>query len=153
MTNEEFKEVLREKGVLYSRVNAFEISHSGTDYAILGGRIPLRLARKINEGIDNSKLQICVHGSTINDTPEDWATNTDLMNMLSELIEKWEKQPNFDLDEAYKEKKSEYIKKLEEENRINEIYILHYHIHTKEGMAHVINCIREMRCVNTGYYN
>jgi len=148
MTKIELGLVLDSENIRNMRVNGFKFSHSGTTYAVLKGRIPLSLARKIHEGINNKKLLICVHGNSYDTKPEEWATNAELTEQLSQLWERWKSKVDFSYDDAYTLTQTKYIMKLEKENRIDDLYILYYHIHTAAGVRHVIKCIRESGCIN-----
>lgn len=143
MTLTEFNQVLEEKKVRHSRVNGFDISFSHWGYAIIEGKFPLSLARKICEGIDNSKLQIRVQGGRYWWSPDEQAMNTELLDIIDDMIE----SKLFDISD-YETIQANYIKELEYKNRLDDVYITKYYIDTIDGLRHIINCIDE-----SGYMN
>ena len=143
MTKTEFLETLLAENVRYYRVNGFLLSYQNTQI-YLKGRIPLKLARKIREGIDTSRLEIAVSGCSYLDEPEEWATNSDLAYILSECIHNL----RHDTVSIYHEKKQAYIKQAELDDKLDDIYVLFFTIGTVEGLKHVIKCIRESGYIN-----
>lgn len=143
MTIEEFKDVLEEKKVRNYRINGFSLLPANYSAAILKGKIPLSLARKICEGIDNSKLQIRVQGGSYTWSPDDYATNAELADIIDDMIS----SNRFDTDN-YDRVRKNYIRHLEETNRLDDVYITMYYINTVEGLRHVIDCIDESNYEN-----
>ena len=138
MTYAEFKTVMEEKNVRHHRINGFDVRFSGSYFIKLYGRIPLSLARKISEGIDNNLLHIRVQGGADFWLPDDVATNAELEDILSDMCE----SELFDNDDLKKVRKN-YIQNLEVKNQLDDVYITSYHIDTVEGLCHVIDCIRQ----------
>lgn len=140
MTKTQFLQVLLEEGVRFYRVKGFSLDYENV--GVLRGRIPLALARKIRDTENNKELCISF-GSSYVDGPEEWATNADLADMLSEVIEK---RPI--IAETYEAKAAEYIKQAEQDGKLDDIYVLYVYVSTVEGLRHIIRTIRE-----SGYTN
>jgi len=145
MTKLELFEILANEGVRFSRVNGFSIE-SYNDEALLKGRIPLTLARKIREGVDTKELEISVHYGTYLDAPEEWATNTDLVDILSEITYNLKFHP--DAKKDYDEKRAEYIRQAEQNGKLDDIYVLYMRLGTPEAVKHAIRVIRESGYIN-----
>ena len=148
MTKVEFLEVLLAESVRFGRVNGFSLEYSdnGGD-CLLKGRIPLTLARKICEGADTKEFGISVHHGSYLDKPEEWATNADLADMLSECVYKIRRH-GINGQKTYDEKKAAYILKAEQDGKLDDIYVLYFHIDTPNGLSYVINTIRESGYIN-----
>ena len=91
-------------------------------------------------------MQISVYHGSFWDEPEEWATNVDLADILSEIVDTLTHYPN--AEETYEKRKTEYIRKAEQEGRLDDIYVLYFKIDTAEGVRHAINVIRESGYVN-----
>ena len=107
MTKSELLDVLKSESVRFRRVNGFAFVPY-THGVLLKGRIPLGLARKIREGIDTEKMQISVYHGSFWDEPEEWATNVDLADILSEIVDTLTHYPN--AEETYEKRKTEVEK-------------------------------------------
>ncbi len=143
MTKTQFLEVLSTQGVRFNRVNGFSLSYENT--VVLRGRIPLALARKIRDIEDNGKLGISFGASYV-EQPDEWATNADLEDMLSEAIADMS-----ELSKAgtiYETKRIEYIKKAEQKGKLDDIYVLSVYVDTAQGLRHIIRTIRESGYIN-----
>lgn len=146
MTRNELFDVLESEGVLYHRVNGFAFEPYGNSGALLKGRIPLTLARKIREGVDTEKLQIAVHCGYCSDEPEEWATNAELADIVSKITSNLKAYS--DPEKEYEQKRAEYIKKAEREGKLDDIYVLYFHLDTTEAVKHAIKVIRESGYIN-----
>ena len=144
MTNVELVEILANEGVRFCRVNGFSIEPYGVDGALLKGRIPLKLARNICEGVDTKELRISTHHGSYLDAPDEWATNVDLADILSEIVHNWQS----DAQKVYDEKRAEYIRKAEQNGKLDDIYVLYMHLDTPEAVKHAIKVIRESGYIN-----
>lgn len=145
MTKLELAEILTNEGVRYHRVNGFAIEPYNYG-ALLKGRIPLVLARKIVEGVDTEELQISVHCGYCSDAPEKWATNVEIEEMLAEITHNLKQHPN--AQEEFEQKQMEYIRQAEQNGKLDDIYVLYMHIDTPEAVKHVIKVIRESGYIN-----
>lgn len=143
MTFEEFQAVLEEKKVRHYNVNGFAFYFPNSFYAVLEGRFPLPLARKICEGIDNNKLRIRVRGGSLLWKPDLYATNAELADIIDDMME----SKMFDIVD-YDKVRENYIRNLDENNRLDELYITQYHVETVEGLRHIIDCIDKSGYVN-----
>ena len=143
MTKEQFLEVLLAEGVRFGRVNGFSLSYERT--VVLRGRIPLTLARKIRGLEDNGECGISFGGSYVEE-PDEWATNVDLADMLSEAIAD---RSDFAKKAAeYESKKTEYIKQAEQAGKLDDIYVLSVYVDTPQGLRHIIRTIQESGYIN-----
>lgn len=143
MTQTKFLEVLLEEGVRFFRVNGFTLTYENG--CTLKGRIPLALARKFRNEKDTKDMGISFGGSYV-EQPDEWATNVDLADMLSEVVHS--KQPYEQKEKLYVEKRAKYIMQAEQDGKLDDIYILSVHIDTAAGMRHVIRTIRESGYIN-----
>lgn len=143
MTKTEFLEVLLEEVVRFYRVNGFTLSYENG--GVLKGRIPLALARKIRNGTDTKDMGISF-GSSYVEQPDEYATNVELADMLSEAIHNMRINP--EAEKIYDEKKAKYIKQAEQDGKLDDIYILSVYVHTAQGLRHIIRTIRESGYIN-----
>ena len=143
MTKNELRLILESEGIHDSTLNGFSFTY-GKGFAILESKIPLSLARRFYEGVDNQKLRICLYGGKTNWHPDQFATGEELSKAIDTLYATLDLFDSYDVYHAVKNNlRHRYIKKLESEGRLDELFILYYHIHTEEGLRHVIRCIRE----------
>ena len=143
MTKNELRLILKLEGVKDNRIGNYTFSYVNGN-VLLNGKIPLPLARKFQEGVDNEKLQICIYGGCSYWNPDDFATNETISKAIDELYDSFDSFFSFDVYAAAKNKiRHDYIKKLEEEGKIDEVYILYYIIKSEEGLHYVIKCIRD----------
>ena len=143
MTKTQFLEVLLAQGVRFSRVNGFSLSYENT--VVLRGRIPLTLARKVRGVEDNGEFGISF-GSSYIDQPDEWATNADLEDMLSEAVVSMPEISN--AADIYETKKREYIKQAEQAGKLDDIYVLSIYVDTVKGLRHIISTVRESGYIN-----
>ena len=144
MTLKELKKVTEEKNVRNLIVNGFRFEHSKGNYAKLIGCIPLSLARKLSSNdYYNEMLGIMVHNSKPSCSPDDFAKNEELNDLLSDMKD----SGLFDEDDL-KHMRKTFISNLEQENRIDELYVTEYRIDTTKGVAYAIDCI-----TNGDYHN
>jgi len=143
MTRTKFLEVLLEEGVRFYRVNGFSLTCENV--CALKGRIPLALARKIRNGTDTKDMGISFGGSDT-EQPDEWATNVDLADMLSEVVHS--RHTYEQKEKLYIEKRTKYIMQAEQDGKLDDIYILTVYIDTAEGLRHVIRTIRESGYIN-----
>ena len=132
-----------EEEVRFFRVNGFSLAYDKG--AILRGRIPLTLARKIRNTTDTKEFSISFGGSNT-EQPDEWATNVDLADMLSEAVRNI--RINRDAADAYNEKRAEYIKQAEQKGKLDDIYVLKVYVDTTKGLIHIIRTIRESGYIN-----
>lgn len=151
MTNLELVEILANEGVRFCRVNGFSIEPYGVDGAQLMGRIPLKLARNICEGVDTKVLRISTHHGSYLEAPDKWATNVDLADILSEIVHNLSQYS--DALKAYDEKRAEYIRQAEQNGKLDDLYVLYMHLDTPEAVKHAIRVIRESGYVNQCLWN
>lgn len=147
MTKTEFLQVLLDEEVRFYRVNGFSLKYDGC--CLVKGRIPLKLARKIREGVDTKKLDISFGGG--GDPPEEWATNCELADMVSEAIRNMGTNPK--AIEMCNEKQAEYIRQAEQNGTLDSIYILAISVYTTSGLKHIIRTIRESGFMNECLYD
>ena len=146
MTNLKLVEILANEGVRFCRVNGFSIEPNGVGGALLKGRIPLKLARNICEGVDTKELGISVHHGDYLDAPDEWATNADLADILSEIVHNLSQHS--DAQKAYDEKRAKYIRQAEQTGKLDDIYVLYMHLDTPEAVKHAIRVVRASGYVN-----
>lgn len=152
MTREGIMEVFLEERVYNEKVNGFrfEYERSNPRYVIVKGKFPLSLARKINSDPEN-KMRIRVNGKSETATPEQFAINAELDEIIDEIRFKYGKINEDNIASCKKDirqARKAYIEKMESEGKLDELYIVEYCIDTTEGISHVIRCIREGKYVN-----
>lgn len=151
MTYKELHYVLAEKNIFHFRVNGFKIEFNDF-YTIIAGRIPLSLARKFNNDPTNP-MRIRVHGTIKSILPDYYAINAELQKILDDFYYQNKELPVESRNCIARSIRKEYIKKLESEDRLDELYVLRYHIDSAEGVKHVIDCILESGYTNQCLYD
>lgn len=151
MTYKELHHVLNEKNIVHFRVNGFKIKFYDF-YTIITGRIPLSLARKFNNNPLNP-MRIRVHGSISSTLADYYAINAELQEILDDFYYQNKDLPVENRNSISRSLRQEYIKKLESEDRLDDLYVLTFHIDSAEGVEHVIDCILESGCINECIYD